>query len=171
MTNSQKSKVDPVIIADLSSGNEERILKTIIRLRSSGSANYLPYLADTLMNSTSEEVKKSVIALFGELKDKSSAQVIMTMIDDKHYSPVRMELITSCWQNGLDFSPYLSQFVDWVIETDMNIAFEAFTVIENLDYLPEPEIREIEIAKINRALQDADKLKTYLLTELRGILA
>ena len=115
------------------------------------------------MNTSSEEVRKTVLSLFGELKDKASVEVLMDMIVDNHYLPVRKELITSCWQNGLDFSPYLSQFVDWVIETDMEIAFEAFTVIENLDYLPEADIRENEIIKINRALPTADKLKTYLL--------
>jgi hypothetical protein len=53
----------------------------------------------------------------------------------------------------------------------MDIAFEAFTVIENLDQLPDAEIREAEIRKINQALQNADNLKTYLLKELRSILA
>jgi hypothetical protein len=171
MTNNLKKKTDPVVVANLSSGIEDVVLKTVNNLRSSGSANYLPILADTLMNTSSEEVRKTVLSLFGELKDKASVEVLMDMIVDNHYLPVRKELITSCWQNGLDFSPYLSQFVDWVIEADMEIAFEAFTVIENLDYLPEADIRENEIIKINRALPTADKLKTYLLTELRGVLA
>lgn len=171
MTNNQKKKADPVVVANLTSENEDIVLKTVNNLRSSGSANYLPILVDTLMNTSSEEVRKTVLSLFGELKDKASVEVLMDMIVDNHYLPVRKELITSCWQNGLDFSPYLSQFVDWVIETDMEIAFEAFTVIENLDYLPEADIRENEIIKINRALPTADKLKTYLLTELRGVLA
>jgi hypothetical protein len=171
MTKTPKKKADPVVLANLSSGNEELVLKTVNSLRSSGSVNYLPHLAEILINTNSDEVRKTVISLLGELKDKASVEVLMEMIEDNHFLPVRKELITSCWQNGLDFSPYLSRFVDWVIETDMEIAFEAFTVIENLDYLPEASIRETEIAKINRALHDADKLKTYLLTELRGILA
>lgn len=171
MTNNQKKKTDPVVMANLTSGIEDTVLKTVNNLRSSGSANYLPILADTLMNTNSEEVRKIILSMFGELKDKASVEVLMDMIDDQHFLPIRKELITSCWQNGLDFSPYLSRFVDWVIETDMEIAFEAFTVIENLDYLPEADIREIEIEKINRALPHADKLKTYLLTELRGVLA
>jgi hypothetical protein len=171
MTNNLKKKTDPVVVANLSSGIEDVVLKTVNNLRSSGSANYLPILADTLMNTSSEEVRKTVLSLFGELKDKTSVEVMIDLIEDTHFLPVRKELITSCWQNGLDFSPYLSRFVDWVIEADMEIAFEAFTVIENLDYLPEADIRENEIIKINRALPTADKLKTYLLTELRGVLA
>lgn len=171
MTNNPKKKTDPVIVANLSSEIEYIVLKTINNLRSVGSANYLPIIADTLMNTNSEEVRKIILSMFGELKDKASVEVLMDMIDDQHFLPIRKELITSCWQNGLDFSPYLSRFVDWVIETDMEIAFEAFTVIENLDSLPEADIREIEIVKINRALPNADKLKTYLLTELRGVLA
>jgi HEAT repeat protein len=171
MTEMQKKKVDPVMEANLRSLNEEMVLNTLNDLRISGSAVYLPVLAEILLYTKSEDVRKSVLSIFGELKDKDSVQLLIDTIENPVYLPVRKDLIAACWQNGLDYSPYLSKLVDWVIDSEMDIAFEAFTVIENLDHFPEVSARETEIVKINHALQKADALKSYLLRELRGILA
>jgi len=171
MTNLQQKKTDPLIVSHLRSLNEETVLKALSDLRYSGSAVYLPVLADVLMRTGFSEVRRSIQSVLGELKDPATIPVMMEIIEDDRFLPVRKEVLAACWQNGLDFSPYLTRFVDWVIENEMDIAFEAFTVIENLDQLPDAEIREAEIRKINQALQNADNLKTYLLTELRSILA
>jgi len=171
MTSIQLKKTDPLVIANLSSLNEETVLKALSDLRYSGSAGYLPVLAEILMKTGFSEVRRSIQAVLGELKNPAAIPVMMEIIEDDRFLPVRKEVMAACWQNGLDFSPYLTRFVDWVIENEMDIAFEAFTVIENLDQLPGAENREAEIRKINQALQNADSLKTYLLKELRSILA
>ncbi len=160
-----------MVLNHLHSLNEETVLKALSDLRYSGSAAYLPILADVLMQTGFKEVRKSIQSVLGELKDPAAIPVMMEIIDDDRFLPVRKDVLAACWQNGLDFSPYLSRFVDWVIENEMDIAFEAFTVIEYLDQLPDAGIREAEIRKINQALQNADSLKTYLLKELRSILA
>ena len=171
MTNIQQKKTDPLVVTRIRSLNEETVLKALSELRYSGSAAYLPVLADVLMQTGFKEVRRSIQSVLGELKDPAAIPVIMEIIEDEQFLPVRKDVMAACWQNGLDFSPYLSRFVDWVIDNEMDIAFEAFTVIENLDQLPAAEIREAEIRKINQALQNADNLKTYLLKELRSILA
>lgn len=164
-------KPDPAILIRLNSPSEEVVLQTLQELRSTGSPAYIPVLAEMLLAGKGEEIRDGILSLMGELKEKESAQVLVETIQNDHFLPVRKELITACWQNGLDYSPWLSQFVDWVIQHEMEIAFEAFTVIENLETFPDAEIREAEIRKINQALQDADQVKAYLLKELRGIIA
>lgn len=171
MTNSPLLKTDPQVVARLQSNKEETVIKTLNDLRSSGSSAYLPIMADLWVRSGSSEVKNNIRSIFGELKDKSSIPVMISLIEDTTFLPVKKEMMAACWQNGMDYSPYLAKFVDWVIDNDMDIAFEAFTVIENLDHYPGKDICEVEIVKINRALQNADSLKSYLLKELRGILA
>ncbi len=171
MADSMKKKCDPAILANLSSGNEEKILNAIQELRNSGSSVYIPVLAELLLNPGFGEVRKSIISLLGDLKDKDSIPALIGAIEDQNLLAIRKELIAACWQNGLDYSSYLSLWVTLVIENDMDIAFETFTVIENLDILPHEEIREAEIIRINHALRHADGMKEYLLKELRGILA
>jgi len=164
-------KADPAILTQLMSTNEEVVLQALQELRSSGSPVYIPVFAEMLLTGIGVEVRNGILGLLGELKEKESAHVLVETIQNEHFLPVRKELIAACWQNGLDYAPWLSQFVDWVIGHEMEIAFEAFTVIENLETFPEDEIREAEIRKINHALQDADQVKAYLLKELRGIIA
>jgi hypothetical protein len=164
-------KPDPAILIRLNSPSEEVVLHTLHELRSTGSPAYIPILAEMLLTGNPGEIRNGILSLMGELKEKESAQVLVETIQNDHFLPVRKELIAACWQNGLDYSPWLSQFVDWVIQHEMEIAFEAFTVIENLETFPVAEIREDEIRKINQALQDADQVKAYLLKELRGIIA
>jgi hypothetical protein len=166
-----ENKTDPSVIARLVSGDELQILSAISDLRETGSPACIPLMAGLLLDSISGEVKKNVTRLLGELKDKESASVLVDTIRNETFLPVRKDLIAACWQNGLDYSPWFAQFVDWVIVHEMDIAFEAFTVIENLDHFPPDDIREAEIIKINRALQSATDVKKYLLTELRGIIA
>lgn len=174
MTSTHSNKADPDVIANLYSGDDETVLKTISDLHFSGSVVYLPFLGDLLIKrqeNTAVEVRKAIFSLLGELKDQESVPYLISFIDSEAWLPVRKELIASCWQNGLDYRDYLAKFVDWVIENEMDIAFEAFTVIENLEHFPADDIREAEIVKINHALRNADSLKSYLLKELRGILA
>jgi len=171
MTETPKKKIDPLKEANLRSKDEEVVLNALNDLRDSGSAVYLPLMAEILLTSEFEDVRKSVLSVLGELKDKDSVPWFMDILEDIRYLPVRKELMAACWQNGLDYSPYLERLVDWVIGNEMDIAFEAFTIIENLDHLPDASVREAEIVKINRALKEADALKSYLLRELRGILA
>lgn len=171
MANAPKQKTNPVVISQLSSETEETVIHAVNRLRTSGSSVYIPILVKLLASTNSPSVRKSILLLLGELKDKQSVTVLIEAIHDTENLPVRKELIAACWSNGLDFSPHLSSFVDWVIDSDPETAFEAFTVIEHLPDLPDSVIREAEIRKINRALVSAEGVKKYLLTELRGILA
>lgn len=164
-------KTDPAVIIQLMSPHEEVVLQALQDLRSGGSPVYIPVLAEILLTGNGMEIRNKVLGLLGDLKEKESARVLVETIQNEHFLPVRKELIAACWQNGLDYSPWLPQFVDWVIAHETEIAFEAFTVIENLENFPDAEIRETEIRKINQALQDADPTKAYLLKELRGIIA
>lgn len=171
MINAPDKKTDPEVIARLGSANENTVLQSIGDLHYSGSPQYIPVLGALLLQTPYEEVRIRILKLFGELKVKESAPYLIEMISDDAYLPYRKELLTACWQNGLDFSPWLSELVDWVIDNEMDIAFEAFTVIENLENFPDAGLREAEVIKINRALKNADSLKSYLLRELRGIIA
>lgn len=90
----------------------------------------------------------------------------MRAIENDKYKSIRKEILTACWQNGLDFSAFLPVFIDFIIREDWEIAFEAFTVIDNLEYLPGAEIIIISIAKINEALPTATNQNKYFLNEI-----
>lgn len=90
----------------------------------------------------------------------------MRAIEDDRLKAIRKQLLTACWQNGLDFSTFVPVFIDQVINEDWETAFEAFTVIDNLEYLPSDAIINVSVEKINLAMPNADEQKKYFLKEI-----
>lgn len=171
MTEKSPGKCDPLLLANLNSGNEALVIKTIDTLRGKGNSSYLPHLIQLLMVSPSELIRNKIFQLFSELKDIHSRTFMIEAILDDQYLLYRKELISCCWQNGLDYSDYLPEFVDLVIGNEMEIAFEAFTVIENMEKLPGPSVIDTVLLKLDQALQLSSGSKTYFLKELKSILA
>jgi hypothetical protein len=170
MNESAHGKILPSIVAKIISGNERDILDAIDRIRNSGNPEYLPYLMSLLIQSLPESIINEVLIILGELKDQKSVPFLLEAINNNEYTSVRKELIASCWQNGLDFSDHLPFFVDLVINNEFEIAFEAFTVIENLEFQPVEEVRQSEIKKIDDAIVTSKEININLLRALRSLL-
>jgi len=166
MTIDVKSKE---ILSNLKSTDPEFILETIDKIRESGNRFIVAGLIDLLHETDLPEIKKSVLNLLSELKNKESVPVFIEAIKDEKYAGVRKELVACCWQNGLIYNEYLPVFIDLVIHEEFQVAFEAFTVIENMFGRVEDEIIDKEIAKVKDALTNATEQKAYLLNGLLAI--
>jgi hypothetical protein len=166
-----KEKTDPNIIQDLHSGKESLILSKIDHLRETGNPLYIPFLIDLLLKSESEEVRRNILLFLSDMKDRNAKPYMIEAIENEKYTSLQKELLTCIWQNSLDYSDYLSLFIGLVIHSEFETAFEAFTVIDNLEELPPKEVIEPEIQRINKALEKSAGSKIYLLQELRSILS
>jgi hypothetical protein len=80
------------------------------------------------------------------------------------------DLIESCWQNGLNYSQYLSIFTSLLSHGSDEIAFEAFTVIENLEYMPSDQVINEEIVHLEHHLGEATETRKYFINEAISIL-
>lgn len=163
-------KPDPEIIGMLESGNEGLNLAVVERLRESGKAGYLPLLISLAKSTAHPMVRKSVFALLNELKSKDSIPFLMEAVTDEANQTILRELIESCWQNGLNYSQYLPVFTGLLSHGSDEIAFEAFTVIENLEYLPSDQIIKEEILHLQHHLDGASETRRYFINEAIGIL-
>jgi hypothetical protein len=112
------------------------------------------------------EIETEIKNLLCTIKDKEAVNSFLRAIEDDKYKPIRKSILTACWQNGLDFSTFLPVFIDLIISEDWEIAFEAFTVIDNLEFLPSSEIVKISVSKINIALPAANEQNRYFLNEI-----
>lgn len=158
------------IISDLKSPDLEMVLNTIEKIKESGNLVVLDELIQLLHNTTFPEVKTMILGVLAELKNTKSVPILMAAIENQHYLNERKDLITCCWQNGLPYNAYLSTFIDLIIHEEFLIAFEAFTVIENMVGKIEEEIINNEKSKITAALTGVEEKKSYLLTELLTVL-
>jgi hypothetical protein len=161
-----KSKTDKKITTNLFSGTPEIAIKAILQIKETGNKYYLPALFELLVSNTDTEVENEALKLLGNVKEKDTVPVFVEALHTDRFKKIRKEIITACWQNGLDFSDYLEDFVDLAINENWETAFEALTVIENFHQFPETEKSVRIVSKIKKALPGADESKMYFLNEI-----
>ena len=166
MTKNNTPKPNQQILNKLQSNNADTVIETVNELRDSGNLSYIPVLIDLLHPSGDTEINSIVMNLLADIKDSDIVPLLIDAILDKKYTEERKQLVSLCWQNGLDFSAYLSTFIDLVIAEDFELAFEAYTVITNTDKKISPELMNNETDKMEAALPGADEQKRQLLTDI-----
>jgi hypothetical protein len=165
-----KPKISTKLKNQLFSANTDEVIATVNTLKEKGNKEYLPLLFELLRLQPEAEIQKEILQLLGSIKDKETIPVFIEAIEDEKFSSIKKTLLNSCWQSGLDFSKYLNTFVDVVINEEWEVAFEAFTVIENLEnFPPEEEIKNIKL-KAARALKISSDQKAYFLEEILKLL-
>jgi hypothetical protein len=150
----------------LFSADVEVVKQAIEKISIDGNPLYLPLLFDLLNTMPEHEVELEIIKLLGSVKDKESVNSFMRAIENEKYKTIRKTLISACWQNGLDFSNFVPVFIDLVINNEWEVAFEAFTLIDNLEYLPNEDILNVSKQKIEDELPLATDQVKYFLTEI-----
>lgn len=164
-------KTTNLIATKLQSKNKDEVLFTIKQLRNTGNRKILPFVIDLLHSSKSSEIKTAIINLLGDLKDKNSAIEIVSALKNEKYASIRKELLSTCWQSGLDYSMHLDLFVNLFITGSFEVAFEAFTVIDNFEEKFQAETIDPFIEELKLRVADFKKTdKEALFVELVHIL-
>lgn len=162
----ESKKPDKNIQANLFSANTAVVISALNTLKEKGNSAYLPLLFDLLNSNPEEAIEKEILFILDNLKMKDAVPYIAEALQNDKYLPIRKKLTMACWENGLDYSNYLPVFVNLVINEKWETGFEAFTVIENMEYFPEQGIMNLAKEKIHTALKEADEQKKYLLQEI-----
>jgi hypothetical protein len=115
-------------------------------------------------------VKKSISSLMNDLKDPSVRTEVVTEIRKKFKSSTTTMLVSSCWQSGLDYSEYFTDFIKTFLSGDYSTAIECITVIEESAMNLTRARKDEEIKYIQKSPADADKDKKSLREELLLIL-
>ncbi len=162
----KQTKINKVTRDKLFSADSGTVISAIQSLKETGNKEYLAILFELLTNKPEEEIKSEILKLLGSIKDVETIPVFVEALENQKYASIRKDITTVCWQNGMDFSVHFEVFTDLIINEEWDVAFEAFTVIENLEHFPPPDkMKEIKL-KIARALKTANEQKQYFLEEL-----
>jgi len=161
-----QGKIDEQVKKNLFSAKTDVVISALEAIQRKGNKLYLPMIFDLLNSSPEPEIETEIKNLLETIKDKESVNSFLRAIEDDKYKHIRKDLLTACWQNGLDFSTFLPVFIDLIIREDWEIGFEAFTIIDNLEFLPSSEIVKISVDKINIALPAANEQNRYFLNEI-----
>lgn len=159
-------KIDATIRENLFSTNTKTVISALNKVKEKGNSLYLTILFDLLNSNPEKEIEDEIKTILATVKNKDSVVNFMQAIEDKKYRSIQKSILEACWQNGLDFSEYLPVFVDKVITEDWEIAFEAFTIIDNLRLFPDKEIVDKTSKRIMTAIKTANEQKSYFLQEI-----
>jgi hypothetical protein len=139
----------------LESADIRIVIRTLHELKSTGNAIILPLVLDLFVKNKSEAVIQEVLILIGQLKDQKSVPELIKYVNHKKAGKHLADLISQCWQCGLDFGQYLKVFADTFLTGDYQVALESFTVIEEMLWRSTPEM--IEDCR-NYLIQGKDKI-------------
>ncbi len=151
----------------LFSSNEKEVLETLNILTEKGYPEIVPDIIKLFIENPSWNVKDQAIFILNNLKDKSSVPYFIEGLKSSGKTKCNGQLISSCWQNGLDFSPYLSFFTEIIAIENIEIAIEAYSVIEsNISLLSDEKLENYkkEFEKICKTKNVKNK---NLLEEIR----
>ncbi len=154
------------ILNGLQSADSLKVIETLEELRISGKVSDIPMLIELLHLTQNPEIKSKITALFANLKESDAIPLITEAIQNQKYAPELKELVSSCWENGLDYSSYIAVFVDLLIQSDFRIAFEAYTVIMNIENRIDQAKIDLEINRLEKALPNTEEHKKQLILDV-----
>jgi hypothetical protein len=154
------------ILEGLKSADSLKVIETLEELRVSGKATDIPLLIELLHLTPNPEIKSKITDLFANLKESDAIPLIVEAIQNQKYAPELKELVASCWENGLDYSNYLTLFVDLLIDGEFMVAFEAYTVVVNMTAKIDQTKIDVEIDRLEEAMKTATDQKKALILDV-----
>ncbi len=154
----------------LQSENTAKAIEILKQIRKEGQPGLIPMLVDLLHQNRNEAINLNICNILNDIKDTQSVPYFIESLKNTKYKTLRRELISACWQSGLNFSSHIPLFVEFVADENYETAIEAFTVVEeNKPDMDESIIPE-QIQFLKNKIADADTAKKALIMELIHVL-
>jgi len=166
-----KENINQVIIDGLKSEDAAIVAETIQELRIHGNTDLLPFVFSLLFSNRMEQLNDEIVNLLNDIKDPKAVPVFMDAIKTYRGKKAFSQLVSACWQCGLDFSEYIDQFIELVIGEDYYTALEAFSVIEENVSLLTFQQRTARIELIRSRLELLSPEKKSLVNEVMSLLS
>lgn len=127
----QKVKVTQ-LLADLNNTSDVKFTKALDALEVCGDETIIePLIA--LLDESDETRSKQILEFLSSLKSTKSTSEIMRCLHLPAFESKQQVILSTIWNNPLDFSEYIADFVRFAVQKDFLISLEALTIIENLD--------------------------------------
>lgn len=138
-----KDKKLKEILSDLMSKDEGLQKKAVKSLKIHGDESMLEPLLIVFQSKPVKEIQMEIIDLFNTIKSSHAPKKVAELLMNPAYKESRQILLSSIWNSGLDYRPYLREIAITTVEGDMLLALDMITIIENIEgTLSEDEIFE-----------------------------
>ncbi|MFO7940480.1 MAG: hypothetical protein R6U66_12110 [Bacteroidales bacterium] len=123
-------------LKQLEETSEQALLEALEFVREEGTNKLLVKSIQLLAHTENKQVQKKGIQLIEDLKQDEAAEVLAEALDQEEYASIHATLLSACWKNGRNYAAYLPTFIRHFIDQPFEVAFEAFTVIEQQPVSP-----------------------------------
>ena len=121
------------LLSELATGDLKQQLKAVKALKVHGNETVIEPLLLQLSNDPPVELYSEIVNLLNTPKSTKVPAVIAKALVDPRFVEIRHTLLTTIWNSGLDYRPYLKEIVTAGTEGEMMDALECITIIENLE--------------------------------------
>lgn len=109
-----------------------------------------------------ENTREEDEEIFLKLKAANSQKIILSAIQETNRLSDKIKLVAACWECGLDFTEYFTEFVTLATHPDFQLALEALSVVEST----EGTIDESTLTKALQIAESAGKENPDLIHDL-----
>ena len=154
----------------LFSGQQDLVIETIHGLKETSHFELVDSLFDLYLTSSDNIVKKELFQFFVEIKDKRFVTVLVNNLSKSKFKTVTKDLVSICWQTGLQFESEIELFSKIMVENDIETAIECFSVIEESIFDISEEKRKSLLVYFNESLPLMEETKKDLVKEIIHLL-
>ncbi len=157
------------IIKILKSENIVLQMETLQYLTKEGNRDILPEVLSLLNATVETTIRDEIIIILENLKEQECVLDVIKAIGNQDYKEILPILVSTCWKNGLNYSEHLEVFTDVFIQSVFQLAFDAFTVIDNIETI-DKAVADKCLLRMENAVEDIKEDKRPLYFELINII-
>lgn len=166
----KQTKEEKRLLEALKKAPKQEQEQYIQMVRKQGNVATLPDLLLLAADAHFQAIQKPVLQLVADLKSQEAVPMLMETLHQPAIAPIKKAYVEALWQNGLDFSDYLSDFVDIIIEGSYPLAIEAFSVLDGTDAVFDSELVKQQVDKLKTAITEEPGEKKLFLKSVIDML-
>lgn len=132
------NKAEKKLIEDLSSSMDEVVLKALTKVKDKGTVNVIEPLIDAYFSTENGKIRQEISEILNSLKISTATEVLVNALDENAHDRNQL-ILNALWNSNLDSSKFMNKIMEIAVTGDYLTAFEALTVLDNLDEVIEEE--------------------------------
>ena len=165
-----EQKLNQDIINKLKSGNTQQIGESLDWLRKEGEAVYLPMLIDSFAKTKNNDVRALFANFLNDIKNEKAVPVFVEAIQQERNQSILQELVSACWQCGLDFSEYHQEFAQLFLTAEFEVGIEVYSVFMNMEDSLRPEQKKAVSKEIKLGIKEMEEVKQKLAFQITDLM-
>ena len=122
------------ILSKINSGDTTLISEAIKTVQENGDFTIAEELLNDLVLVHDDHTITIICNLLADIKDSKFREILISRLQketDPYFKSIYLRIV---WESALDYTPFIDIFVQCLYDEDFKVAFEASTVIENMEH-------------------------------------